>query len=343
MANWNDLKASVAEVIKANSNQEITGYLLQSVLNSIISNIGANATFIGIATPTTNPGVPDGKVFYFAFQEGIYANFGDLSVKSGLAVLIFTSSWTITQIYTISQGIGSSTINPISQAGFSKIAGLTDYPYFSLSLAYNKGSIIYYNEKLWRFITNHSTGSFNEEEVEEISLKTAIYDEINNLKIRNLLFLDNSKLGYAIKGITTNFDIYAIGIDQFINRTISTEYVSQSVFIRVYEKDNISYKSLSISEKKGVAKSNIETFDIIFDDSTNKKFSITIDWGFLYEVTFASFSSTQFINKALIKRDYSTDLNKLNTSLSDLGERVTNLENPEEQDSIMFNGKITIS
>lgn len=56
MANWSNLKESVAKVIKTNGKQQITGAALQNVLNNIISNLGANATFAGIATPTTNPG-----------------------------------------------------------------------------------------------------------------------------------------------------------------------------------------------------------------------------------------------------------------------------------------------
>ena len=75
MANWSDLKAAVAKVIKTNGNQEITGQLLQNVLNSIVSSVGENSTFAGIATPSTNPGTPDGPVFYLATQAGTYDNF----------------------------------------------------------------------------------------------------------------------------------------------------------------------------------------------------------------------------------------------------------------------------
>lgn len=92
MANWSDLKASVAKVIKTNGNQEITGQVLQNVLNSIISNIGQNATFIGVATPTTNPGVPDGLVFYLASSNGAYSNFGIEINDAGLYVIANTSS-----------------------------------------------------------------------------------------------------------------------------------------------------------------------------------------------------------------------------------------------------------
>lgn len=44
MANYTELKTAVSAVIKTNNNQEITGQLLQNVLNNIISVIGANST-----------------------------------------------------------------------------------------------------------------------------------------------------------------------------------------------------------------------------------------------------------------------------------------------------------
>ena len=68
---WSTLKKAVASVIKTNGNQEITGQLLQNVLNNVISSLGKNATFVGVATFTTNPGLPDGPVFYMATNPGI--------------------------------------------------------------------------------------------------------------------------------------------------------------------------------------------------------------------------------------------------------------------------------
>ena len=80
MANWDILKSAIAFAIRTNGNQEITGQLLQNILNSIVSIVGENATFAGIAAPTTNPGVPDGPVFYISSTPGIYSNFGNLSI-----------------------------------------------------------------------------------------------------------------------------------------------------------------------------------------------------------------------------------------------------------------------
>ena len=87
MANWSTLKAAIAKVIKTNGNQEITGQLLQNVLNNIVSSVGENSTFAGIATPATNPGVPDGNVFYLATEAGTYANFGGI-VNNGECLIL---------------------------------------------------------------------------------------------------------------------------------------------------------------------------------------------------------------------------------------------------------------
>lgn len=89
MGNYEQLKQAVSDVIKTNGNQEITGEILQSALLSIISIVGENSTFAGIAVPETNPGTPDQNVFYIASQPGNYSNFG--SIKLVDQVLILTN------------------------------------------------------------------------------------------------------------------------------------------------------------------------------------------------------------------------------------------------------------
>lgn len=88
MGNYEQLKQAVADVIKTNGNQEITGAIMQNTLLSIISTVGSNATFAGIATPTTNPGTPDQNVFYLASEPGIYINFGGVELIDQVIVLI---------------------------------------------------------------------------------------------------------------------------------------------------------------------------------------------------------------------------------------------------------------
>ena len=91
--NYDALKQTIDSNIKQNGQQQITGPVLNSVLNQIVSSIGENATFAGIATPSTNPGTPDQNVFYLATEPGTYANFGGVKVGANLSV-IYNSSGT---------------------------------------------------------------------------------------------------------------------------------------------------------------------------------------------------------------------------------------------------------
>lgn len=95
MANWNILKEAISSAIKTNNNQNITGQLLQNALLNIVSNLGENISYRGIATPATNPGAPDGPVFYFAFKSGQYTNFGGITVANRPLMLKWDNgSWT---------------------------------------------------------------------------------------------------------------------------------------------------------------------------------------------------------------------------------------------------------
>ena len=93
MSNYNNLKFAINNNIKTNGNEEITGAVLNSVLINMVSSLGAGYQFMGVATPSTNPGVPDQKVFYLAYTSGTYMNFSGIEV-SGLCVLKFDTAWT---------------------------------------------------------------------------------------------------------------------------------------------------------------------------------------------------------------------------------------------------------
>lgn len=96
MGNYTELKAAIAAVIKANGNNEITGAIMQNVLNTIVSTVGANRTFVGIANADTNPGTPDGNVFYIAYTAGNYVNFqfkaDYLTVKPGELAILYNEN-----------------------------------------------------------------------------------------------------------------------------------------------------------------------------------------------------------------------------------------------------------
>lgn len=119
MANWDNLKSAVSAIIRENGNQEITGTILQQTLLSIITNVGANATFAGIATPTTNPGTPDGPVFWLASGPGIFSNFSNAILEEGhLYVLQYiNNSWASLLLYSYKEYIDEKEREYIEEGG----------------------------------------------------------------------------------------------------------------------------------------------------------------------------------------------------------------------------------
>lgn len=119
MGNYEELKAAVSSVIKTNGNQEITGQVLQNTLTTLISQVGANATFAGIATPDTAPGTPDQNVFYIAGQSGVYANFGGYKVtKNAVAFNNVSGNWVATELNILSSDFGDSAVYDMAYSGY---------------------------------------------------------------------------------------------------------------------------------------------------------------------------------------------------------------------------------
>lgn len=93
MANYASLKAAIQAAIKQNGNNEITGALMQQSLLSMITSLGTGYQFAGVATPATNPGTPDQKVYYIA-GAGTYPNMGGAVINSGeLGLLTYDGGW----------------------------------------------------------------------------------------------------------------------------------------------------------------------------------------------------------------------------------------------------------
>lgn len=91
MANWIKLKKAIADVIKTNGNEEITGAIMQQTLISIVDNLGGNAQFGGVAVPSTVPADTDGSVFYLASTQGTYPNFSGIEVDAS-EMAVFTKN-----------------------------------------------------------------------------------------------------------------------------------------------------------------------------------------------------------------------------------------------------------
>ena len=95
MADFSQLKAAVANVIKTNGNEEITGAILQDVLLTIINSIAGGYMFGGVAQHSGNVGNPDYNVFYLA-GSGSYTGYGDaITIEDGCyGVFRYNGSWT---------------------------------------------------------------------------------------------------------------------------------------------------------------------------------------------------------------------------------------------------------
>ena len=94
MANYSAIKAAVNAYIKANGRKEITGQILNAVLNAAIDSLGKYFQFAGEAYPSTDPGTPDQNVCYLAGTDGTYTHFGGLTLESQeIALLMWNGEW----------------------------------------------------------------------------------------------------------------------------------------------------------------------------------------------------------------------------------------------------------
>ena len=104
MSNYNSLKTTIDANIKQNRNQEITGKILNSVLNQMVTTLGVGYQFAGVATIDTNPENSDAKVFYIANGKGTYTNFGRIEVtEDEVVVLYYDTEW-----HKVATGIASN-------------------------------------------------------------------------------------------------------------------------------------------------------------------------------------------------------------------------------------------
>ena len=148
MADFSQLKAAVANVIKTNGNEEITGAILQDVLLTIINSIAGGYMFGGVAQHSGNVGNPDYNVFYLA-GSGSYTGYGGaITIEDGCyGVFRYNGSWT-QEVVDIgvrlsgsvtageTRGCTGDTINTALQTLFDNVMDILD----SLTFTYNTPS-----------------------------------------------------------------------------------------------------------------------------------------------------------------------------------------------------------
>ena len=98
MGGYEELIAGIKAVVRRNGRREITGDALQQVLVGMVSAIGANSAFAGVATPDTDPGSPDANVFWIAATPGTYAHFGNAVVTASAILSNEKGAWVATPL-----------------------------------------------------------------------------------------------------------------------------------------------------------------------------------------------------------------------------------------------------
>lgn len=222
MANYSQLKADIASVVKTNGAQEITGANLQQVLVQMISNsVGTGYLYKGVAVTTDNPGTPDQNVFYLA-TAGTYTNFGGLVIPDGsLGVLRFNGTWAADSI---EFGSGDAVLyTPQSLTEQEKNQALqnlgvnnTRYQVLNVRLNANTGAYVAYNngalcvpvkkgDKI-EIINTLNSGTFVTFTT-ELPVVGTTSDSSSNIRNTNILYTADAD-GYVTVSAATNIVDY---------------------------------------------------------------------------------------------------------------------------------------
>lgn len=139
------------------------------------------ASYMGMATPSTQPDDSLVKRFYFAKEAGTYSYFGNISVPQGISILYSSNGkqWILQNLLEISQGLGDSTTKVVSQKTLKDEIGKKA----DASELAKKANIESVND-----IVRQINGKFSTQE-QKINKKANV-DEVNNV-VRDLRLKDS--------------------------------------------------------------------------------------------------------------------------------------------------------
>lgn len=245
--NYQALQEAIATAIKTNGEGEITGAVLQSVLQSMVSIVGANYQYMGVATTSTNPGTPAGSVFYLTSTAGTYTNFSGIVVEDGkLTALMWNSTaWSKSEIADLSSSASDvSYDNTTSGLTASNVQEAID------ELSEGGGNVDY------DVISGSNVQLKNEE-------ATPIYPKTNVEMVEGLALIENNsgKLSIADPDGNVIAEISQTGLTiANINEGKPAKYVSigDSITAGSQVTEAQQYQTL-LSKKKNLAWSKTET------------------------------------------------------------------------------------
>lgn len=132
---------------------------LSNSITAITTRLNEGYVYAGIATPSTNPGTPAGKVFYIALQAGTYTNFSSLTVTQGITILKYNgTAWSQEQLVAIDDVPTAGSDNLVKSEGV--------YPVFVLNSilecatkVFGKSTPVISNNKII-FTSNNAVDTF---------------------------------------------------------------------------------------------------------------------------------------------------------------------------------------
>ena len=116
---YNQLKTDIAEVIRTNGNEEITGEVLQYILLQMVSALGKNFQFAGVGTDQTVVGTPDENMAWI-LRSGRYQNFGtEFTVaENEFAVVMWNGSFSVAKV-----AVGRPVDDELTAGGVNPVDG----------------------------------------------------------------------------------------------------------------------------------------------------------------------------------------------------------------------------
>ena len=227
---YKNLKDAIKAVIKKNGAQEITGQIMQDTLLSIVSKLGGNKTFAGVARPTTVPDTTDANIFYIAGENGTYVNFGGAKVENEAAVFVQVSDGTWRAIYTgiqTSHGVN----NQLQQ----------EHEYFETEIDKVSADLTQFKQTEFTDVKEDVAGNAteiakNKSDITKINGEIATLNEATNTAADELVRIEgkvdaNLKDAVVVFGPSTNTGVYkGADILSFTNDTPTstvTAYMSQ--------------------------------------------------------------------------------------------------------------------
>ena len=280
MSNYNNLKTSIDANIKQNGNQEITGPILNSVLNQMVNILGTGYQFAGVATldPATEPGTPDAKVFYIANGKGTYTNFGGIEVtEDEVVVLYWDTAW-----HKVATGIASQAkLTELEQKtteidsrtdGISK--GEIETEEDSISIEDNNGNKVFHLDENGldaknvksngkEVLTEHQDISGKQDVIPQISQESnAEHDSIEIKDDEGNTIVVITKEGIEAKGLRKRIDIYTTDDEiTILNKMIKADalgnvdvywehgtYIVEDMYL--YMRDTLGWCDTSMSRNK---------------------------------------------------------------------------------------------